>query len=259
MTAGFGYRAKSSAARERNIDTAWKADRTAGSESDKRPSSQRKRSYDRTVDWRRTTPPNLLVGLAKRGIIRKMASPIAHFIVGAALALPAVRSARLRRMLPLWAIPVIAGLLAVIPDVDVLWFRRFPYDSALGHRGFSHAPFTLILFASALAGGIARTSRRAAAQLALVWATSAVTHPLLDMLTDRGTGVMVLFPFSLERRFFSWRPIHVSPLNALRLFSGAGYILKSELAFCLTAVAIGVSVLRLRRPATVPRPREASK
>jgi inner membrane protein len=187
-----------------------------------------------------------------------MASPITHFIVGAALTLPAVRSARLRRVLPPWAIPVIAGLLAVIADVDVVWYHRFPYDSALGHRGFSHAPFTLILFASALAAVIARTSRQAAAQLALIWAASAVTHPLLDMLTDRGSGVMVLFPFSLERLFFVWRPIHVSPLNTVRLFSGPGYIFKSELSLCLVAVAIGVSVLRLRRPATAPQPREAS-
>jgi inner membrane protein len=187
-----------------------------------------------------------------------MASPITHFIVGSALALPALRSARLRPLLPLWTIPVVAGLLAGIADVDVLWYRHFPYDSALSHRGFSHAPLCLIFFAAALAAVVARTSRRAAAQLALIWAASAVTHPLLDMLTDRGTGVMVLFPFSRERLFFSWRPIHVSPLNALRLFSGHSYILKSELIFCLAAVAIGVSILQLRKPATAPQQREAS-
>jgi hypothetical protein len=55
-----------------------------------------------------------------------MASAITHYVVGAALALPAARSAGLRRLLPAWAIPVTAGLLAVIPDVDVLWFRDFP-------------------------------------------------------------------------------------------------------------------------------------
>jgi inner membrane protein len=177
-----------------------------------------------------------------------MASAITHFVVGAALALPAARSARLCRVLPPWAIPVTAGLLAVIPDVDVLWMRGFPYSGALGHRGFSHAPFILVLLASALAVVIARTSRRAAAQLALIWAASAVTHPALDMLTDGGFGIMVLFPFSPERLFFSWRPIHVSPLNVLRFFSEAGYILKSELPFCLAAVAIGVSIFLLWRP-----------
>ena len=187
-----------------------------------------------------------------------MASAITHFVVGAALALPAARSARLRRVLLPWAIPVAAGLLAVIPDVDVLWFRDFPYNNALGHRGFSHASFTLILFASALAAAIARTSRRAAAQLALIWAVSAVTHPLLDMLTDGGSGVMVLFPFSSERLFFPWRPIHVSPLSVPGFFSRAGYILKSELPFCFTAVAIGVPLFLLRKPTIAQPPREAS-
>jgi inner membrane protein len=187
-----------------------------------------------------------------------MASPFTHFVVGAALALPAVRFARLRGVLPPWAFPVIAGLLAVSPDIDVLWYRGFPYDSALGHRGFSHAPFTLFVLASALATVVAQTFRRGAAQLTLIWAASALTHPLLDMLTDGGSPVMVLFPFSLERLFFSWRPIHVSPLSALRFFSGAGYILKPELPFCLAAVAIGVTGFLLQKPAIGQKTREAS-
>jgi hypothetical protein len=37
---------------------------------------------------------------------------------------------------------------------------------------------------------MARAYRRAAAQLALIWAVSAITHPLLDMLTDGGSGII---------------------------------------------------------------------
>jgi hypothetical protein len=69
---------------------------------------------------------------------------------------------------------------------------------------------------------------------------------------------MVLFPFSSERLFFSWRPIHVSPLSVLGFFSRAGYILKSELPFCFTAVVIGVPVFLLWKPKMAQRPREAS-
>jgi inner membrane protein len=69
-----------------------------------------------------------------------------------------------------------------------------------------------------------------------------VTHPLLDALTDGGSGVMLLFPFSTDRFFFPWRPIHVSPLGILRFFSRAGYILRSEMPFCLAAVAVGLAV-----------------
>ena len=70
---------------------------------------------------------------------------------------------------------------------------------------------------------------------------------------------MVLFPFSPDRLFFSWRPIHVSPMNALSFFSRAGYILKAELPFCLAAVAIGVSLFLLWKPAIAPQPREVSQ
>ena len=52
--------------------------------------------------------------------MREVASAITHFIVGGALALPAVRAASIRRVLPAWAIPVTSGLLAVAPDLDTL-------------------------------------------------------------------------------------------------------------------------------------------
>src|ERR1019366_3863980 len=114
-----------------------------------------------------------------------MASAIAHFIVGAALALPAIESRTIREVLPRWAIPISCGALA----------------GSL----------------AAMAAG--RRSSRAAVWLGLLWAGCAVTHPLLDALTDGGSGVMLLFPFSEDRLFFPWRPIHVSPLGVLRFFS----------------------------------------
>src|SRR6185436_19747841 len=47
-----------------------------------------------------------------------MASAITHFVVGASLALPALRSKPIRRAMPAWAIPLSAGLMAVAPDLD---------------------------------------------------------------------------------------------------------------------------------------------
>ena len=47
-----------------------------------------------------------------------MASAITHFIVGAAVGLPAMEAVSLGRVLPRWAIPVTAGLFAVAPDLD---------------------------------------------------------------------------------------------------------------------------------------------
>ncbi len=95
-----------------------------------------------------------------------------------------------------------------------------------------------------LAGIVAR---RAWFWLAVMWWVSAVTHPLLDALTDGGSGVVLLFPFSDARLFFPWRPIHVSPLEISRFFDKAGYILWSELPFCIAAAGVGMAGLMVRR------------
>ena len=169
-----------------------------------------------------------------------MASAITHFIVGAALALPA----RFDGVLPRWAVPLTGGLLAVAPDLDtpLMFALDIPWGS-LAHRGFFHSPFFLALFCSLLAAVVAR---RAWLPLAALWAACAITHPLLDMLTDGGSGVMLLFPFSEARLFFPWRPIRVSPLGIARFFDRSGPILRSEAPFDGAAVILGV-LLRGRR------------
>lgn len=172
-----------------------------------------------------------------------MASAITHFIVAAALSLPTAESPILRRVLPTWGIPLSCGLLAVVPDADTFAMRAFdiPYGSFFGHRGFFHSPFFLILFSALLAAIMARRARFTWLRLTLLWAGAAITHPLLDMLTNGGAGVMLLFPFSDARFFFPWRPIQVSPLDIASFFSRAGDILLSELPFCAGAIAVGLA------------------
>lgn len=167
-----------------------------------------------------------------------MASAITHFIVGAAVALPAMEPASLRQVMPRWAIPVTAGLFAVAPDFDTYLGIR--------HRGVTHATPVLIVICAIVAALVARSST--AILLGAVWATAAVTHPLLDMLTDGGSGVMLFFPFSTERLFFPWRPIRVSPLSIIRFFDRAGEILASEAPFDAAALAIGLLARWLSRP-----------
>jgi len=178
-----------------------------------------------------------------------MASAITHFIVGAALALPAIES-EINTVLPKWAVPVSAGLAAVAPDFDTLAMGLFgvPYASFFGHRGFSHSPFFLLCASAILAAIVARRQPwRVTARIAALWAGCAITHPMLDAMTDGGLGVMLLFPISTARLFLPWRPIHVSPLSLLRFFGSAAYILRSELPFCIGAVAIGVSGFLARK------------
>jgi len=171
-----------------------------------------------------------------------MASAITHFAVGAGLALACTESAVLRGALPRWAIPVTAGLFAVAPDLDtwVMMALDIPRGSPFSHRGIFHSPFFLALLALAIAALAVRG--RAVLAVAALWAGGAITHPLMDMLTDGGSGVMLLFPVSTNRYFFPWRPIRVSPLSIARFFDRAGEILWSELPFCLAAVLIGLSI-----------------
>jgi len=170
-----------------------------------------------------------------------MASAISHFVVGAGLALPALRSASIRQTLPAWAIPLISGILAAAPDLDTFLMSALdiPYNSVLGHRGLLHSALFLVIVNSLLALAAAHGASPAAARLGALWSCCALSHPLMDMLTDGGLGVMLWYPFSEHRLFFGWRPIHVSPLGVRRFFAHAAYILKSEAPFDLAAWTIG--------------------
>jgi inner membrane protein len=179
-----------------------------------------------------------------------MASATAHFIIGSAIALPALRWRVVAEVLPPWKIVLASGLLAAAPDLDLGGRRAFGIqpESILSHRGLFHSPFFLILVAAALAGMVAlRYSRRAFARLWLLWAACMVTHPLLDAMTDGGVGVMLLIPFTCARFFFPWRPIHTPLRGTEHLLSRAFVLRPSEIPFCLLAVLIGAAGLLWRR------------
>ena len=174
-----------------------------------------------------------------------MASAITHFIVGASILLPAAESRSLNAVLPGWSIPFAGGLLAVAPDIDTYAARAFDISrgSIWSHRGVIHSPVFLILLCAVVAAlpTLGRGGKwQAWLLLTLIWAVAAITHPLLDMLTDGGSGVMFLYPFNHDRYFFPWRPIRVSPLSVTRFFSRAGSILRSEAPFDAAAILAGV-------------------
>ncbi len=171
-----------------------------------------------------------------------MASAITHFIVAAGIALPA----RFDGVMPRWVVPVTCGLLGAAPDLDtpLMFALDIRHGSFFAHRGFFHSPFFWAIVCSLLAFA---TARRAWLPVAALWTAAAVTHPLLDMLTDGGSGVMLLFPFTEARLFFPWRPIRVSPLGIVRFFDRAGEILWSEAPFDAAALAIGGATRFLRR------------
>jgi inner membrane protein len=144
---------------------------------------------------------------------------------------------------------VLAALASAIPDVDVLAFHyHIPYDSPLGHRGFTHSlPFALTL-ALLLALPYRANFARAFTFLAIAIAS----HGLLDAMTNGGKGVGFFIPFSTKRYFLPWRPIRVSPIGATNFAAKAGVVLQSELLWvwlpsAVIAIAGWASVWRNSR------------
>lgn len=136
----------------------------------------------------------------------------------------------------------LAALCAIIPDADVLG-RSFGVErgSMFAHRGFTHSIAFAVLF-GAFAAFVARRflkTKLSFAKLTVFFSLATLSHPLLDMLTDGGSGAALLAPFTNERFFFPWRPIEVSPIG-LRFFSSRGVtVILSEFVWVwLPAIAI---------------------
>lgn len=150
---------------------------------------------------------------------------------------------------------LLAGVAAaVLPDLDVLAFRlNVAYSHVLGHRGFSHsAIFALALAVLALLLAPQLRSSRLAAFV--VVGLAAVSHPLLDMVTNGGLGVALWWPWSAERFFAPWQVIEVSPLSLQRFLGAKGLaVIKSELLWVwLPALLSGLMLLTLRRLGSKP-------
>jgi inner membrane protein len=101
----------------------------------------------------------------------------------------------------------------MLPDLDVigLW-SGIPYGHPLGHRGLTHSiAFGILL------GLVAITyAPRLDAEPRIVFflvALSAISHGVLDAMTNGGLGVAFFWPLSYRRFFLPWRPLYVTPLE----------------------------------------------
>lgn len=127
---------------------------------------------------------------------------------------------------------LLTAVCAIIPDADVIG-RSFGVErgGVWSHRGFTHS----IAFAFIFGVFVAFIARRflriniSLRNLSIYFALATFTHPLLDMLTNGGSGVALFAPFSSERFFFPWRPIEVSPIG-FGFFSERGIsVISSEI------------------------------
>jgi inner membrane protein len=136
----------------------------------------------------------------------------------------------------------LTALCAMIPDADV-FLRGFGVErgSMFAHRGFTHSIFFAVLFGAFVAFLVHKFLKTGISYIKLFtfFALVVVSHPVLDMLTDGGSGVALLAPFSDERFFFPYRPIEVSPIG-LRFFGERGIeVIFSEILWLwLPAVAV---------------------
>lgn len=146
-----------------------------------------------------------------------MASAVGHFLVGAALASPLAGPIAKDTSLHPLTVVAGAGLLALAPDLDVITLKFVPYAHTFGHRGFFHSPFFLLLFTFLLClllfVGIKSLTRAKAAALFTIFSLATLTHPTLDAMTSAGLGVMLYYPWDLERHFLSWRPFVAPPFQ----------------------------------------------
>ena len=141
----------------------------------------------------------------------------------------------------------IGAVATILPDADVVAFALgIPYEHMLGHRGITHS-IAFAVVVALLGTQFVPAHRRATFAFLFLCALS---HPLLDALTDGGLGVAFFAPFDNTRYFFPWTPIRVSPIGA-GFFSARGLqTVVSEVGWVWVPVvvvaAIGKAVVRNR-------------
>lgn len=171
-----------------------------------------------------------------------MASLVSHGIVAAALGKIAFPDQVPPR---LWLIAIASSIL---PDLDVIGFGfGIRYGDFLGHRGFTHS----LLFALVWSLLIVRFLYPKTDQfwkLCLLIFLITASHGVLDAMTDGGLGVAFFSPFDTTRYFFSWRPLHVSPIGIIPFFSERGFhVLRSEIVWIWVPAFLSLLIVRFFR------------
>lgn len=146
-----------------------------------------------------------------------------------------------------------AGLaLSIVPDADVAAFALgIPYDAAAGHRGLTHS----VAFAAVVSVAAAFLVRGGVPLRVAVLCLFpvALSHGLLDMLTNGGLGVALAWPVLPDRWFLPWQPIEVSPIGA-GFFSMRGLrVLGSELLWVWLPAAALVAAAAVAKRRSRPQ------
>ncbi|MDH5600562.1 MAG: metal-dependent hydrolase [Gammaproteobacteria bacterium] len=120
---------------------------------------------------------------------------------------------------------LIAVILTILPDIDVIGFRLgIPYLHLFGHRGFTHSIFFALVISFSTTWFIVKNTGINFLPVWIYLFLSAVSHGILDALTNGGYGIAFFSPFSNQRFFFPATPIDVSTLSIERFLYNKGYM-----------------------------------
>jgi peroxiredoxin/membrane-bound metal-dependent hydrolase YbcI (DUF457 family) len=112
-----------------------------------------------------------------------------------------------------WVLAIGAGL-TMLPDLDVIGFGfGVAYGDLLGHRGLTHSLFFAAVLGGLVALLVARFQGMKPGVLWLYFSICLASHGMLDALTNGGLGIAFFSPFSNERYFWDFRPVHVSAIG----------------------------------------------
>lgn len=177
-----------------------------------------------------------------------MASLFAHaalpLVASRALVLPEGHE---RRVL------VAAALCGCLPDLDVVTYAlEIRANEPLGHRGLFHSLLAAFVLAGVATFVVCRKLDRRGPEVRRVFLFllfSAVSHGVLDALTQGEVGVALFAPFSTVRVASPWKLLPACPVGLTEYLGYFGFLtLANEVLYAVAPVALAVSLVRARRP-----------
>ena len=151
---------------------------------------------------------------------------------------------------------IIGVLCSMMPDIDVVGFGMgIPYESMLGHRGFTHSIIFGAFWALLVVKLFFSKSQIKFWNAFLYLFLCTVSHGVLDAMTTGGKGVGFFIPFDVSRYFFPWRIIRVSPIGVERFFSDTGLqVIYSEFMWIMIpSFVLGVSLYLIQKKSLFKR------
>lgn len=149
-----------------------------------------------------------------------------------------------------WKLFFLGIICATIPDIDVLAFKLgIPYGNVFGHRGFTHSLlFAIILGCSVTFIFYSKNFLNLKTFLYIsFFSLCAISHDILDAMTNGGLGVAFFIPWDETRYFLPWRPIEVSPIGIRNFSEKAIHIFKNEFIWIGIPCFIYMLLLKLAR------------